>query len=188
MNPENASAQKLFLHQWIAIAQQILPQRTTVNPYQKQFTHLTQNLELCDKLLLQNLVHTLTIINLDDRTCDNNKLHASITDNLTALRLLLPDHKITQKHINTLHQLSLRFGQKPFSFLQAALVDNCSKSTIKRRVNTLLLHNMLTKLPYSGKGPVYFTVNNQNQQESAFDQAFEEFTDFTGYVDTQSRT
>jgi len=196
MNPEktHTARKKILLYELQNIIKELYPNALTINPYQENTQDYLQQLPITEQLLFNNLLHTITVLNGRGRLKENTKIISSQTDILNTIDLLQNEAlPINQNAIESYHKLYDRYGIKAFTLLEAQMVVRKSQTTTKRYFNALKKLQLIEKTnSKQGLKHQYRLIKKTSQiieePQSIYDQVFEEWQDFNGWVDTQMRT
>jgi hypothetical protein len=191
-NPEN---KELLLYQWVRVVREIFPRTRTENPYQNELKALSQKLELTETMLLEDLIHTITLTNKNSRENDQGELITTREDLLNAVQLITPKSKrMTPKSVEILERLKAVFKDEPFTWLQATIVLKTSESSIKRNLAPLLANGHIIKLAEKRRKKKLLQIAQPEEllqdpkEENMFLEAMGDWTEFQGFVDLQYRT
>jgi hypothetical protein len=191
-NPEN---KELLLYQWVRIVREIFPRTRTENPYQNELKALSQKLELTETMLLEDLIHTITLTNKNSRENDQGELITTREDLLNAVQLITPKSKrMTPKSVEILERLKAVFKDEPFTWLQATIALKTSESSIKRNLAPLLVNGHIIKLAEKRRKKKLLQIAQPEEllqnpkEENMFLEAMGDWTEFQGFVDLQYRT
>jgi hypothetical protein len=191
----NEESRELLLYQWVRIVREIFPRTRTENPYQNELKAITEKLELTETMLLEDLIHTITLTNKNSRENEKGELLTTREDLLNAVQLIMPKEKrIAPKHLETLERLRVVFKYEPFTYQQAIIRLNTSRSSIKRNLIPLVANGHIIKLKekYRKKRLLQIATPEEilqdEKEENMFLEAMGEWSEFQGFVDLQYRT
>jgi len=192
-NPEN---KELLLYQWVRIVREIFPRTRTENPYQNELKALSQRLELTETILLEDLIHTITLTNKNSRENERGELITTREDLLNAVQLITPKSKrMTPKSVEILERLKAVFQDEPFTWLQAIIALKTSESSIKRNLAPLLANGHIIKLAEKRRNKKLLQIaqpeeilQDPKEEENMFLEAMGDWTEFQGFIDLQYRT
>jgi hypothetical protein len=192
---ENGEAKELLLYQWVRIVREIFPRTRTENPYQNELKALSQKLELTETMLLEDLIHTITLTNKNSRENDQGELITTREDLLNAVQLVTPKSKrMTPKSVEILERLKAVFKDESFTWLQAIIALKTSESSIKRNLAPLLANGHIIKLQEKRRKKKLLQISipeellQDPKEENMFLEAMGDWTEFQGFVDLQYRT
>ena len=185
---------KVLLYELQNIIKQLYPNKRTINPYQEHIQDYLQQLPITEQLLFNNLLHTITLINQRGRLQEYSKIISSQTDILNTIELLQNDTlAINQNAIESYHKLYKRYQEKAITLLDAQIVLHKSQTTIKRYFKALQKLQLVEKVKQKqGLKHLYKLLKKPQQKEtnnqSIYQQAFEQWNDYKGFTDLQTRT
>jgi len=196
MKPQktHTARKKILLYELQNIIKELYPNKTTVNPYKENIQDYLQQLHITEQILFNNLLHTITLINWRGRLKQKQTIISSQTDIVNTIELIQNEAlPINQRAIESYHKLYERYGNKAITLLDAQIVLQKSQTSIKRYFNTLRKLQLLEKTESKQglkhqykllKKPIQKEENNQ----SIYDQVFEQWKDYKGFTDLQTRT
>ena len=166
---------KIQLYRFIQIVKSLYPHAKSHCPYQ---LHIN-SLDLEDQLLLAQLTHSLTVLN--QSYTQDGKLISTASDIANALQLLLPhQNRLTPRILTLYDQLKHHFARQPFYYEQACSKLKCSKTSLKRYLKPLLLHELVRKHRLNQRALFEVTPNRNT---SLFEEMQGEWKDYQGFVE-----
>ena len=191
----HTAEKKVLLYELQQIIKALYPSLKTVNPYQTQIQQYLKDLPIKEKLLYNEIVHSLTLLNKRSRINEHQKIITSKTDILNAMQLLDFEQLPKQKQSLEIHEkLYKKYKNKPFTKLDAQVYLRKSKTTIRRYFMDLQQLELVEKINQKKQFRDLYQVKRKptNYQEketrSIFEQAFEEWEDYQGWTDLTYRT
>lgn len=195
MNTQKTSTErKILLYELQHILEELYPKKTTINPYQIETQHYLEALALSEKLLFNHLLHCVTLLNQHGRSKEKQTIISSQTDIVNTMRLLQSEQlPFNEKALASYDTLYERYQENPITLLDAQIVLRKSQSSIKRYFVVLQKLGLLeNKKETKGKKYQYQLLKkdavNYEEAQSVYEQAFEEWEDYTGFIDLQTRT
>jgi hypothetical protein len=193
---EKVETKELLLYQWVRIVKEIFPRTRTENPYQNELKAITKKLGVTETLLLEDLIHTITLTNKNSRENEKGELLTTREDLLNAVQLVIPKNKrMTSKNVETLAQLKAVFQDEPFTWLQAIIALKTSRSTVKRNLVPLLTNGYIIKLEEKHRKKRLLQIaepeallQEKEEEENMFLEAMGDWSEFQGFIDLQYRT
>jgi len=181
---------RLLLHRLNTIIKALFPNHHTKNPYQIEQIETIKNLDLEDKILLKELVHSITLLNGFSRINNENQITSTRTDLVNALQLTLPKElQLTQKNLEIHSKLSAIFKEQPFDYVSAGSRLKTSKTTLKRQFRPLIAHGLIKQLPSKESSRALFQIikitekTELNTSQEIFETMQGEWKDFIGFVE-----
>ncbi len=195
MKPQKTHTEvKILLYELQNIVKKLYPNKTTINPYKENIQDYLEQLPITEQLLFNNLLHTITLINQNGRLKEKQTIISSQTDIINTMQLLQNETlPINQNAIESYHKLYERYKNRSITLLDAQVVLHKSQTTIKRYFKALQKLQLVEKAESKQglkhqykllKKPVQKEENNQ----SIYDQVFEQWKDYKGFTDLQTRT
>lgn len=185
---------KILLYELQHIVQELYPKKRTVNPYQRETQNYLAQLVPAEQLLFHHLLHCVTLINQHGRSKERQTIVSSQTDILNTMRLLESEQiPFNQKAITAYYKLYKRFKHTPITLLDAQVVLRKSQSSIKRYF-ILLQKIELLKSVEEKRGQKYQyqllkkAPQKPTEAKGIYEEAFEQWEDYTGFIDLQTRT
>jgi hypothetical protein len=146
-------------------------------------------------MLLEDLIHTITLTNKNSRENDQGELITTREDLLNAVQLITPKSKrMPPKSVEILERLKAVFKDEPFTWLQATIALKTSESSIKRNLAPLLVNGHIIKLAEKRRKKKLLQIAQPEEllqnpkEENMFLEAMGDWTEFQGFVDLQYRT
>lgn len=181
---------RLLLHRLNTIIKAIFPNHHTKNPYQIEQIETIKSLDLEDKILFNELVHSITLLNGFSRINNQNQIISTKTDLVNALQLTLPKElQLTQKNLNIHSKLSEIFESSTFDYVSAGSRLKTSKTTLKRQFRPLIIHGLIKQLPSeNSKRALFQTIKitektELNTSQEIFETMQDDWKDFVGFVE-----
>jgi predicted transcriptional regulator len=186
---------KVLLYELNSIVKKLYPNKRTTNPYKEQITDYLQQLPITEQLLFESILHTLTIINQKGRIKEKHTIISSRNDVLNALELIQEQQRIlpNKKSLECYELLYKKYQNNPVTLLDAQVILRKSQSSIKRYFKALEKLD-LVELVKEKRGHKYQyrllekMDTHTTKEPSIYDQAFEEFKDYSGFTNLQQRT
>ena len=186
--------EKNLLYELYSIVKKLYPYRKTTNPYEEQIADYLTELSITEQLLFEHILHSLTIINQKGRLKEKQTVISSQTDVLNALELVLEPQRIlpNQKALESYDLLYKKYQNNPITLLDAQVVLRKSQTSIKRYFKSLEKLQLLESLSQRRGSKYQYRLlqktDNKQVKQSIYEQAFEEWEDYQGFVDIQIRT
>lgn len=189
MKLENTHRKELLLYHWVRIIRELYPHIRTENPYQAELEALTEYLNLDQKLLFNDVLHSITLINAHSRRNETKQLISTHADFMNALQMVTPiESQLTIQSIEAHEKLSSIFKENPFTYLDACTRLRVSKTSFRRIMKPLILRGLLTKLSETREKKALFQiqtikVDHQEPELDPFETMQGDWKDFQGFVE-----
>jgi len=182
----------LLLHEWVELVQEIHERKAVENPFEQSFLGLIKELPISQQILFKRLTKSIAKMNSSSRISEQgNKLLCSESDNLNALQMILPESlKLKPEHDEILRKLESRFSNnKTFTYLEVGLLLKCSHSSVKRKLQPLIMFRKLSREKDPNSSKTLLRIVNPSRQETTIHQEMmTDWEDFVGYENLAYRT
>lgn len=164
----------------------IYPKKKTLNCYGELTKKLAENLNEEEQYYFEKLVHYYTLINQPQA----KKEIESTYEDVQNAWLFIQEQKGSFKQIEVefIEKIREYFGEEEFSLVQIACRTRLSISSVKRRIYPLYENGILSRR--QEKTRAYYQLKPQESlpkkeaaKQSSFEVAFEEWEDYTGFVE-----
>jgi predicted transcriptional regulator len=182
----------LLLHEWVNLVEEIQERKAVENPFETQFLQLLEELPITQQILFKSLAKSIAKMNASSRANpQSHKLLCSEGDNLNALQLILPESlQLKPTHDEILRKLARRFGKKSFTYLEVGTTIKCSRSSVKRKLQPLIMFKKLerSKHPNENKTVLKITQIAHEITTECYQEMMTDWEDFVGFEELRKRT
>ena len=182
---------QLLLHEWVNLAEEIHKRKAVENPFEQHFLTLIAELPITQQILFKSLTKSIAKMNASSRTnTQSHTLLCSESDNLNALQLILPESlKLKPTHDEILLKLERCFKNKPFTYQEVGMLLKCSHSSVKRKLQPLIVFRKLSKEKSKTFNRTLLHITGiAPQKPSIHQEMMTDWEDFVGYENLNYRT
>ena len=185
-NEENN--RQLKLYRLARLIKSLYPATSVSTSYKSYQSIIDRLLDEDEKLLFEDLLSAITVLNGFGRKLGGRTLYSSESDFMNALQLVLPkDLQLTERVLDVHQSLLKIFGDKGFTYLEARNKLRISETHLRRLLKPMFLHKLaIREIPKSGRTKVYLKSMVHKEKESyqeTFEQMQGEWKDFVGFVE-----
>jgi hypothetical protein len=178
---------QLRLYRLTRLIREIYPNTPINNPYRNNQNIITEMLNEDEKLLFNDVLESITLLNGEGRKASGRTLQSTEQDYLNALKLVMPkENMLSETYLDHHRHLREQFKDEGFTYLEARHYLKKSMSGVKRIFNVLELYGLL-KRHHPKHGRATFWVMEKEVEDKGHMELFEdmqgEWKDFIGFVE-----
>jgi hypothetical protein len=192
--PKTGAEKKILMYELVHIVEELFPNKRTENPYFETTQNHAQGLPLEEQLLFHKLIHSLTLLNKQCRINPTKQYFAtSEEDVVNILHLFKPELAENPRKVFAFYDdLKAKFQENFFTKEQAQAFSKTSKRSTERYLQQLITYDLAQREPgrignQRAKYKLKIKEKRKPNPKSIYEEAFEEFEDFKGFIDLEFR-
>ncbi len=188
--PKTGAEKKILMYELVHIVEELFPNKRTENPYFETTQSHTQHLQLEEQLLFHKLLHSLTLLNKQCRINPTKQYFTtSQEDVVNVLHLFRPELAENPRKVFAFYDvLKAKFQENFFTKTEAQVFGETSRRSTERYLSQLMLYDLLEQEPgrmgnQRAKYKLKIREKANEDSKTIYEEAFEEFEDFNGFID-----